>query len=77
MQLDDHVHPLIDTPKVTELQMLVCVGAGDVCVWSNLIFVYVMLCLLSLRLLHVGPDAALRSQLFVAQARGCSEAGLT
>ena len=32
MQLDDRAHPLIDTPKVTELQMLICVGAGDACV---------------------------------------------
>ncbi len=59
MQLDDRAHPLIDTPKVTELQMLICVGAGDVCMCNNLIF-YVMLRLVSVRLLHVGPDGALR-----------------
>jgi len=29
VQLDDKVTPLIDTPKVTALQMLICVGAGD------------------------------------------------
>jgi hypothetical protein len=29
VQLDDKVTPLIDTPKVTALQMLICVGAGE------------------------------------------------
>ena len=73
LQLDDRARPLIDTPKVTVLQMLVCVGAGDISSSSSLPPLFLTR-LLSIRIFYVGLDDSVPQKLYITQARGCSQA---